>query len=107
MRIKQFHLISTTLILAFVIGCVSDKPEPIHTQSNINGLGQDLLSITNVEPGSAFEIGVYVVKMGDTLSHIAATFQVSIRDVLDLNPGLKPTNMKVGQEIRIYERKIQ
>jgi LysM repeat protein len=93
-------------MLVFVVGCVSHKPSPIYNQNQTFNPGQDLLSATNAEPGSTYEIEFYIVKKGDTLSHIAATFQVTVRDLLALNSGLTPF-MQVGQKIRIYERKIQ
>ena len=43
----------------------------------------------------------YVVKKGDTLSHISARFDVSIQTILSANPGLKASGLQVGQEIRI------
>jgi uncharacterized protein YcfL len=106
MRIQDFNFIAATLMLVLVVGCVSHKPSPIYNQNQTIYPGQDLLSTTNAEPGSTFEIGVYIVKKGDTLSHIAATFQVTVRDLQVLNSDLTPF-IKVGQKIRIYERKIQ
>jgi spore germination protein YaaH len=106
MRIQNFNFIAVALVLGFVVGCVSPKPSPVDNQNQTIYPSQDLLLATNAEPGSTFEIEVYIVKKGDTLSHIAATFQVTVRDLQTLNSGLTPF-MQVGQKIRIYERKIQ
>jgi LysM repeat protein len=48
----------------------------------------------------------YEVQSGDTLSAIAAAYKdqgikVTVDQILKANPGLKPTNMKVGQKIFI------
>jgi len=63
-----------------------------------------LLSTTNPELGSFYELGVYVVGKGDTLLRISESFQVSPQDVIAINPGLNPNILMIGQKIRIYER---
>jgi len=60
-----------------------------------------LLSFT-VQPASAQESGpVYIVQPGDTLSFIAARFNVAINDLLAANPSLDPNLLSQGQEIVI------
>lgn len=44
---------------------------------------------------------VYSVEDGDTLAGIVAQFNVSLQAVIDLNPGLHPDILSVGQEILI------
>lgn len=44
---------------------------------------------------------VYTVKAGDTLAVIISQFNVSLQAVIDLNPGLDPDVISVGQEIVI------
>jgi LysM repeat protein len=68
-------------------------------------LGDYMLSDTNAVPGSVYEVGIYVIAPGDTLAKIANMFQTSNRDLMAINPGLKPTRLYVGQKVRIYERK--
>lgn len=43
----------------------------------------------------------YKIKPGDTLSHIAARFDVSVQTIVSANPGIKASGLQVGQEIRI------
>ena len=60
-----------------------------------------LLSLT-VQPVSAQESGpVYIVQSGDTLSFIAARFNVTINDLLVANPSLDPNVLSQGQQIVI------
>jgi len=55
-----------------------------------------------VQPASAQESGpVYIVQPGDTLSFIAARFNVAINDLLAANPSLDPNLLSQGQEIVI------
>lgn len=43
----------------------------------------------------------YVIRRGDTLSSIAAAFDVDVRDILSLNDNLNPNNLSIGQIICI------
>ena len=43
----------------------------------------------------------YVMKPGDTLSAVAASFGVTIDQLLAANPGLNPNTIAVGTEIKI------
>jgi LysM repeat protein len=43
----------------------------------------------------------YVLKAGETLSDVAIKFSTSVEQLLALNPGIQPTNLTVGQRIRV------
>lgn len=43
----------------------------------------------------------YVVEPGDKLVNIAAYFQVSVQDIIDLNNLKNPNNIQVGQQLLI------
>lgn len=43
----------------------------------------------------------YSVRPGDTLDRIALRFGTTGRRLLDLNPGVEPTALNVGQRIRV------
>jgi peptidoglycan DL-endopeptidase LytF len=47
--------------------------------------------------------GRYTIKSGDTLSAIAATYGVSLDDLLAANPGIDPTGLRAGDTIRLHE----
>lgn len=44
---------------------------------------------------------VYRVKSGDTLDSIAARFDTTTADLLELNPDIDPLSLTVGQRIRV------
>lgn len=58
-------------------------------------------------PASASDKGYeYVIKRGDSLSLIAVAFReknikVSVKEILDANPGVNPDRLRVGQKIFI------
>lgn len=43
----------------------------------------------------------YRLKAGETLSDVAITFHTSLAQLLALNPGVRPTNLTVGERIRV------
>ena len=43
----------------------------------------------------------YVMKAGDTLSAVAASYGVSVADIVAANPGINPDTIAIGTEIRI------
>lgn len=43
----------------------------------------------------------YRVKEGDTLESVAARFEVSVDRILELNPGIDPTALRIGQRVRV------
>ncbi len=60
-----------------------------------------ILSFT-VQPVSAQASGpVYIVQSGDTLSGIAARFNISVNDLIAANPSANPNDLAVGQQLVI------
>jgi LysM repeat protein len=43
----------------------------------------------------------YTIASGDYLEKIAKNFHVSVKAILDANPGIVPTKLKIGQKIHI------
>ena len=43
----------------------------------------------------------YSVRSGDTLASIAEKFGTSVDRLMELNPGLNPTALRVGEPIRV------
>lgn len=43
----------------------------------------------------------YVVRAGDTLGAIAPRFDLTEAELVDLNPGIEPTALRIGQKIRV------
>jgi LysM repeat protein len=54
--------------------------------------------LTPVEPAGAAE---YTIVKGDILEKIARNFHVSVKAMIDANPGIEPTKLKIGQKIHI------
>ena len=43
----------------------------------------------------------YRLRVGETLSDVAIRFSTTVEELLALNPGIEPTNLNVGQRIRV------
>jgi LysM repeat protein len=43
----------------------------------------------------------YRLRTGETLSDVAIRFDTTVEDLLAFNPGIEPTNLNVGQRIRV------
>ena len=43
----------------------------------------------------------YRLRVGETLSDVAIRFDTTVENLLALNPGIEPTNLEVGQRIRV------
>jgi LysM repeat protein len=43
----------------------------------------------------------YRLRTGETLSDVAIRFNTTVEQLLALNPGIEPTNLNVGQRIRV------
>jgi LysM repeat protein len=43
----------------------------------------------------------YRLRSGETLSDVAIKFNTTVEQLLALNPGIQPTNLTVGQRVRV------
>jgi LysM repeat protein len=43
----------------------------------------------------------YTIQSGDTLESIASEYGTSVEELVTLNPAIDPTNLQVGQTIRV------
>lgn len=48
----------------------------------------------------------HILKSGDTLYHLAKTYDTTVEDILAINPGINPNNLQIGQRICIPEKEI-
>lgn len=71
---------------------------PLPVEPPVSLIGEEPLA---VEPATGADSGVYIVKEGDTLGSIMAQYNLTMQAILDLNPGLDPDFLTVGQEIVI------
>ena len=54
---------------------------------------------TECPPGS--NIKIYYIQRGDTLFQLARRYRTTVEAILEINPGLDPNNLQIGQRIKI------
>jgi LysM repeat protein len=80
-----------------------------------NGLRSDAAPSTTNEPAATVPSSTpagsttpvrrrqyYRLRQGETLSDVAIRFDTTVEQLLALNPGVQPTNLTVGQRIRVH-----
>ena len=60
-------------------------------------------SVSRTRPGRspAPAARIYTVRAGDTLEAIAARAGRTVADLRRLNPGVRPTSLRIGQRLRV------
>jgi hypothetical protein len=86
-------------------GCVTDRGPERNREVRGESADVRLLATTNALPGERYEVGVYLVKAGDTVTHIANRVGISPAELRRLNPEMKTSRLRIGQMIRVYERR--
>ena len=56
---------------------------------------------TNTVPTHHRRPKYYRLRAGETISDVAVRFKTTVEKLLALNPGIKPTQLTVGQRIRV------
>lgn len=53
------------------------------------------------QPASTAGQEFYVIRAGDTLGTVADAYGTTVDELVELNPGIDPTALQVGQRIRV------
>jgi LysM repeat protein len=107
MKIRCISLFIPALLALLIIGCATIRDTQTQQQTQNFQRDTGILSVTNAEPGSTYDVSVYLVKVGDTAAMIAARHQMSLQELKTINPDLDPRRIFVGKQIRIYEKKSE
>lgn len=95
----------TIVLMVIFAGCVTDRGPGRNQEAGSESVEVRLLATTNALPGERYEMGVYLVKAGDTVTHIANRVGISPAELRRLNPEMKTSRLRIGQMIRVYERR--
>ncbi len=76
------------------------KANGISTKTKLS-VGQVLLIPSDAPPNGSLASGVHIVKRGETLSGIAATYGVRLRDLVEWNGLKSPDTIYPGQKIKL------
>jgi LysM repeat protein len=96
--------------LMLIQGCGTTQPEAVSVPSETvmpPAVVEQPVAATNIpakfpEPVK-IEEKVYIVKKGDTLGYIAKRFNVSVKDIIDVNKVKNPNVIHAGQRLNLPE----
>jgi len=91
--VQVFVKITEPLQLDIVTDVVFVEPVPIPTVEPIEP------KPIECPPGSTIKI--YYIQRGDTLFRLAQRYRTTVDAILEINPGLNPNNLQIGQRIKI------
>lgn len=121
-RLSLLRIAVALTLIAFVAGCKSSKSNSSAKTESTAANPVDVTSTVNAEPvaihvhstetaepfppnptpgpaDAELSYRTHRVKKGDTFYGIAKQYGVSAKDVINANPGVEPTRIRIGQEI--------
>jgi LysM repeat protein len=90
-------LLAVTVVVLVVRSTLRSTKPPISTRPAI--ASRVATALTTTRPAAPKRY--YVISSGDTLGAIAAQFATTVEELLRLNPGVEPTALRPGEQIRI------
>ena len=88
-------LLAATIAVLLVRSGLRTDPAPVTTA----GTTTTVRTTTTTVPPRRRRF--YRLRMGETLSDVAIKFDTGVEQLLALNPGIEPTNLVVGQRVRV------
>ena len=101
------RMVLVCVVATLIAGCAHSGGEARKASENGRSVSSGLLNSTNSPPGSVFNVKIYVIKRGDTLSAIGSRFHKSVAELRALNPTVNPDRLRIGEKIRVAEDKVQ
>jgi LysM repeat protein len=91
------------LLVAVTIGALLVRAGFQHGQHHAKAPSTTVTSTTKTHKRThrPHHVQTYVVESGDTLESIATKTQTSVAKLEQLNPGIDPTALRVGEKIRV------
>jgi LysM domain len=88
-------LLAVTIAVLLVRSGLHTDAAPLGTT------GGTTVHATTVKPVPPRRRRYYRLRAGETLSDVAIKFNTSVEQLLAINPGIQPTNLVVGQRVRV------
>lgn len=95
---KVRMLVAATVLVA---GCGTQKPSPVVDRSSPSGARPSATAATPAVPVRTQRDGIYTVQRGDTLTAIAQSFRVDVRELARWNGLAEGTALAPGQTLRV------
>ncbi len=95
------HAATASLVVVLVVGAsacgTTDPAAQERLPPIVTTIATTTTTSTTIPPGQRF----YTVKQGDTLGKIAASFEVTVQSIVDLNKLVSPDAIQAGQTLEI------
>ena len=98
-QVKRFG--APFLFLAAVTIAVLLVREGLQEKSAPSPAGVTTTTIGRIATTPAVRPRFYRLRAGETLGDVAIRFEVTVDDLLTLNPGIDPNSLTIGQRIRV------
>ncbi len=95
--IPFLFLLAVTVVVLIVHGGFAGQNEPSTTSADTHRV--TTAATTVLRQGG--KVRLYTIQSGDTFGSIAIHFHVTVDDIIALNPGIEPTALRVGQQIKV------
>jgi LysM repeat protein len=99
-----FFVAATVLVLLVqdALNAGNETASPAtETQAATSGRPGAARTGTGTGAGARPQRRFYVIRSGDTLETVAARFQTTVEDLVELNPNIDPNALQPGQRIRV------
>ena len=94
-------LVLATLGIVAVREALNESPSTRPATTTVETAPTTEPAATETAPATTAEGTFYRVRAGDTLESIAAQSGTSVEQLLELNPGIDPVALRIGQRIRV------
>jgi hypothetical protein len=91
-------LLAATIAVLLVRSGLNSDAAPATTSAPATTTVATLTTRTTTPPRQR---RFYRLRTGETLSDVAIRFDTTVAQLLVLNPGIEPTNLTVGQRVRV------
>ena len=92
-------LLAVTIAVLLVRSGLQSDAAPTTTTATVRT--QTVSTRTTTTPVPVKRRRFYRLRAGETLSDVAIKYDTTVEQLLALNPGIEPTNLIVGQRVRV------
>jgi len=94
-------LLAVTIAVLLVRSGLQSDPAPATTAVLTQTVPTQTQTQTATTPVPVKRRRFYRLRAGETLSDVAIKYDTTVEQLLALNPGIEPTNLVVGQRVRV------
>jgi LysM repeat protein len=93
-------LLAATLLLLGVRAMLDDDPARATVPSSARAVGPAAAKVRKPAKPRV-QHAIHVIQTGETLGAVAEHYRTSVTELLELNPGIDPAALQVGQQVRV------